>query len=68
MFTAESAKRIMNKVLAAVLTAVIVASVIGLCFVVIKSFAVFAGIACLALGIANLVLRNIPVHEKKTVA
>ena len=68
MFTADNTKRIANKVLDVALTAVIVAFVIGICFVAVKYLAVFAGIACLVLSIANLALRYIPVRAKQTAA
>ena len=68
MFTADSTKRIANRVLDFVLTAVVVAFVIGLCFVAVKYLAVFAGIAFLVLSIANLALRYAPVRVKQTAA
>ena len=68
MFTADSTKRIANTVLDVAWTAVIVAFVIGICFVAVKYLAVFAGIACLVLSIANLTLRYIPVRVKHTTA
>jgi hypothetical protein len=54
MFTADSTRRIANKVIDVALTVVIVAFVIGICFVV--------------LSIANLALRYIPVRAKQTAA
>jgi hypothetical protein len=68
MFTAESTKRIANRVLDFALTAVVVAFVIGICFVAVKYLAVFAGIACLVLAIASLALRYVPVRVKQTAA
>ncbi|HEY5526991.1 MAG TPA: hypothetical protein VIK02_05380 [Candidatus Anoxymicrobiaceae bacterium] len=68
MFTADSTRRIANKVIDVALTVVIVAFVIGICFVAVKYLAVFAGIACLVLSIANLTLRYIPVRAKQTAA
>ena len=68
MFTADGTKRIANRILDIALTVVVVAFVIGLCFFAVKYLAVFAGIACLVLAIANLGLRYIPARARQTAA
>ncbi len=68
MSAEESRKRVVRRVLDVALTAVIAASVIAVCFVAVKYLAVFAGIACLLIAIANLALRYAPVRGKRTVA
>ena len=68
MFTAERTKRIANKVMDVLITAIAAAFVIGICFAAVKYLAVFAGIAFLVVAIANLTLRYIPVRVRQTAA